>query len=87
MKRHQLKIKSRYFKQQISGLKNFELRLLDRDFNKGDEINLIEVSITDGEYLPTGNHCFVRITCVLQSYEGLKPGYGILGTQLIHAPT
>jgi len=85
MKRHNLKILSPYYEQQIAGVKNFELRKLDRDFQVGDEIRLNEVEQTDklGEFEPTGNSCLVKITTILTGFEGLEEGYGILGTEMI----
>lgn len=86
MKRHNLKISSRYYKQQVNGVKNFEFRKLDRDFNVGDEIKLNEITDNDklGEYKPTGNACIVRITSILTGFEGLEDGYGVLGTEMIY---
>ena len=83
MTRHELKIKKRYFDDQISGVKNFELHKLDREFVVGDELKLNEVSLKDGEYSATGNYCIVKINSILTQIEGLTLGYGILGTELI----
>jgi hypothetical protein len=86
MARHNLKILSEYYKQQAAGIKNFELRRLDRDFKLGDEIKLNEIAPTEilGEYRPTGNACIVRITSITTGFEGLEDGYGILGTEMIY---
>ena len=88
MKRHNLKILSVYFEQQLAGIKKFELRKLDRDFKIGDEIKLNEISPTEkpGEYKPTGNSCLLKITSITCGFEGLEDGYGILGTEVIYAP-
>jgi len=88
MKRHNLKILSVYFEQQLAGIKKFELRKLDRDFKIGDEIKLNEVSPTEklGGYKPTGNSCLLKITSITCGFEGLEDGYGILGTEVIYAP-
>lgn len=92
MKRHNLKILPRYFEAQIAGLKPFEIRRHDRDFTVGDEIKLSE---TDGkigaDYRPTGRSCLVRIKYILRSdygneFEGIEPGFSILGTELIYSP-
>lgn len=87
MKRHNLKILSIYFGQQVAGIKNFELRKLDRDFRVGDEIKLNEITPTEklGEYKPTGNSCILKITSITYGFEGLEDGYGILGTELVYA--
>ena len=86
MKRHNLKILSQYYEQQIRGIKNFEFRKLDRGFEVGDEIKLNEITSTDklGEYKPTGNACLVRITSILTGFEGMEDGYGILGTEMVY---
>ena len=88
MKRHNLKILKQYYEQQVAGIKNFELRRLDRDFSVGDEIKLNEIAPTEnlGEYKPTGNSCLLRITSIVAGFEGLEDGYGILGTELVYAP-
>ncbi len=88
MKRHNLKILQQYYVQQVAGIKNFELRKLDRDFNVGDEIKLNEIAPTEkfGEYRPTGNSCLLRITSIVAGFEGLEDGYGILGTEMVYAP-
>lgn len=88
MKRHNLKILPEYYQQQINGIKNFELRELDRDFRVGDEIKLNEIAPTEnlGELKPTGRSCLVRITCIVVGFEGLEDGYGILGTEEIYKP-
>ena len=88
MKRHNLKILKQYYEQQVSGVKNFELRRMDRDFNIGDEIELNEIDAAGrlGEYKPTGNSCLIKIKSITAGFEGLEDGYGILGTELIYAP-
>lgn len=86
MKRHNLKIIPQYFQMQISGVKNFELQKLDRDFNVGDEIKLNEIDKKEniGEYRPTGNSCIVRITSILSGFDGLEDGFGIIGTEMVY---
>ncbi|MFB5646027.1 MAG: DUF3850 domain-containing protein [Nitrosopumilaceae archaeon] len=86
MKRHNLKILRQYYEAQVSGVKNFEIRKLDRDFRVGDQIKLNEIAPTEkiGEYKPTGNACLVRITYITIGFEGLEDGYAILGTEMIY---
>lgn len=86
MTRHRLKTLKPYYEQQIAGVKNFELRKLDRDFRLGDELQLDEIAHTEtlGEYKPTGRACVVRITTILTGFEGLDDGYGILGTEMLY---
>lgn len=47
MKKHELKIAPKYYEAVASGLKTFEIRKNDRDFEEGDEIVLREF---DGGY-------------------------------------
>jgi hypothetical protein len=42
MKTHELKTINPYFTEVLEGLKNFEVRFNDRDFNVGDEVRLQE---------------------------------------------
>lgn len=88
MKRHNLKILPMYFEAQIAGIKNFEFRRNDRKFEVADEIKLNEVDPRQ-DHKPTGRACIVRITYILHSdhgneFEGLEPGYCVLGTELIY---
>ncbi len=87
MKKHRLFIFKRFFEQQVSGQKNYELRKLDRDYQVGDEIELSEIDPEDllGGAMSTGNGCYVKITSILSNFKGLEPGYGILGTELIRS--
>jgi len=86
VKRHKLKLLKQYYEQQVSGIKNFELRKLDRNFTVGDEIELNEVAYDGklGECPPTGNSFIVRITSITCGFEGLEDGYGILGTEMVN---
>lgn len=92
MKRHNLKVLPEYFEAQIAGLKPFEFRKHDREFRIGDEIKLNEVDSEGiGELKPTGRACLVRIKYILCSthnapFEGIEPGYSVLGTELVYAP-
>jgi len=76
MKIHNLKILPEYFKEVKENRKNFEIRKNDRDFEKGDWLNLHE---WDGNKY-TGNRIMRKITYIL--YEnpvyGLADGYVIL---------
>lgn len=85
MKTHNLKILKEYYEQQILGVKNFELRKLDRPFTVGDVIKLHEIDRAEklGDYKPTGRACLIRITSILSGFKGIEDGYGILGTAMI----
>lgn len=76
MKTHKLKTLPKYFKAQILGNKQFEVRKNDRDFHVGDVLVLEE---WDNQY--TGSVIYVRVTYVLREFEGLKDGYVVLGTE------
>lgn len=78
MQIHTLKIKPKYFKAVMLGLKNFELRKDDREYKVGDLITLKEYN--NGEY--TGNEIKnIPINYILRDCPeyGLKEGYCILG--------
>lgn len=74
---HQLKILPQYFQAVWSGIKTFELRKDDRDYQVGDILALRE---WDGEKY-TGSAIRVKVTYILQNAEkyGLKDGYVIMG--------
>lgn len=76
MKIHRLKTLPKYFKAQILGNKQFEVRKNDRDFHVGDVLVLEE---WDKQY--TGTFLCVRVTYVLKDFIGLKDGYVVLGTE------
>lgn len=77
MKKHDLKILPQYFQAVWSGIKTFELRKDDRDYQRGDILVLRE---WDGEKY-TGSAICVKVTYILQNAEkyGLKDGYVIMG--------
>ena len=77
MKKHELKILPQYFQAVWSGIKTFELRKDDRDYQRGDILVLRE---WDGENY-TGSAICVKVTYILQNAEkyGLKDGYVIMG--------
>ena len=75
---HYLKIKPEYYKDVECGLKTFELRKNDRDFQVGDILMLIKL---DGDGNETDQVTRVRVTYILKDCPqyGLKEGYAILG--------
>lgn len=80
MKEHNLKCKSVYFQAQIMGLKNFEIRLNDLDFQVGDRLNLWEINDSNEE---TGETATVTVTYMLNGPAyGLAEGWCILSTKL-----
>ncbi len=73
----QIKIKPEYYKAVLSGLKTFEIRKDDRNYQVGDTVCLNEWD--GGDY--TGRYTKVTITYVLRDVPeyGLMPGYCIFG--------
>ena len=81
MKEHRLKTHPKYFQDVRAGLKTFELRKNDRDYEVGDELVLEEYypGVFDGGY--TGQIERRRIGYILEhaSEYGLSDDYCILG--------
>ena len=75
---HYLKIKPEYYKDVECGLKTFELRKNDRDFQVGDILMLIKLDDDGNE---TDQVTRVKVTYILKDCPqyGLKDGYAILG--------
>ena len=83
MKTHTLKIEERWLKSIMDSSKTCEVRLNDRDYQKGDRVEFMTL-ILPGEETPkemtTKNGYLVhwqlyKITHVLHFPEGLKDGY------------
>jgi hypothetical protein len=76
---HELKIWPRYFDDVESGVKKFEVRKDDRNFEVGDVLKLREYDKATGEY--TGRECFREVIYRLPSamFTGIEPGYCVLG--------
>lgn len=75
---HYLKIKPEYYKDVECGLKKFELRKNDRDFQVGDVLMLIKLDDKGNE---TDQVTRVKVSYILKDCPqyGLKDGYAILG--------
>lgn len=76
-KHHELKTETAYYQAVEKGLKNFELRKNDRDFEVYDMLVLKEVvnGVPTGRKLPQ-----LEIIYILHGGQyGLEPGYAILG--------
>ena len=80
MKIHKLKTINPYFSAVLQGVKNFEVRLNDRDFKVGDEVHLQEYDLETNEYL--GREVRAEITYVLKKYEAIKSGYVVFGIKI-----
>lgn len=76
---HELKITSAYLGDVISGIKTFEIRRDDRDYQIGDYLHLR--GFEDDEY--TGVYAIKVIRYMLRNCPryGLKDGYVILGIE------
>ena len=75
---HYLKIKEEYYRDVMIGLKTFELRKNDRDFQVGDILMLIKLDDKGNE---TDQVIRKKVTYILKDCPqyGLKEGYAILG--------
>ena len=78
-KHHYIKILPEYFKAIESGEKTFEVRLNDRNFQKGDILHLQERSY--GEY--TGRVIECEVTYILDNPNFCKEGYVIMAIKVI----
>ena len=76
---HYLKILPQFFEPVYAGLKTFEIRYNDRDYQLGDFLYLQEWDYRKESY--TGRKCVKRITYVLKDTEfiGLADGYCAMG--------
>ncbi|EJL6393191.1 DUF3850 domain-containing protein [Vibrio navarrensis] len=73
---HQLKVRQEYFLEVLAGRKTHEVRRNDRDYKKGDVLNLCEIE-ENGE--PTGQQLNAQISHVLQGGEfGIADGWCVL---------
>lgn len=73
MKTHELKTLPNYYQAVRDGLKTFECRFNDRNFEVGDTVIL-------KEYLPesktyTGRQMEIKIKYILENFEGLNDGW------------
>lgn len=86
MTKHSVKIIPAYFDAVKNGLKTFEIRKLDRDYNIGDTLILSEwqpETLSAGSY--TGRRVKVTILYILTHDlfpDGIKDGYGVLGIRV-----
>lgn len=88
MKVHELKIKAKYYSEIWRGIKTFELRKNDRDYQVGDIIHFTVIpDETTSEEACEGLNTYpnlVRIIYILQDVPeyGLKEGYCILAIKV-----
>ncbi len=74
---HRLKTEPKYFQDSQNGLKDFEVRLNDRDYQAGDLLELAEW--TPGGF--TGRVLLRRIKYLLDDTRVCKEGYVVLGME------
>lgn len=75
---HELKTHSLYFQRIVDGVKNFEVRKNDRDFQVGDQVVLKNFDPETKEYLTGEVHG--TITYILQGGQfGIQSGYCVFG--------
>lgn len=87
--RHELKSWVGLFEPIFMGEKTHDLRVMDRDFNPGDTVVLLEWDPIPRQY--TGRACLVEITYITSNTHGhcafspmaLHPGMGILSIRRI----
>jgi len=77
MKTHRLKVHPCYWLPLFSGMKKFEIRYNDRDYEVGDALSL---SLPGFGHLPATWMEF-SITYMTDFPDGLKPGYIVLGIE------
>lgn len=76
---HHIKLGASFFGEVERGEKTFELRKNDRDYKKGDILEMMEFK--DGKN--TGRTVRVLVTYILTEFTGLEEGYCIMATRLV----
>lgn len=74
---HELKILPEYFRPQLEGKKNFEIRKNDRDYQVGDTLVLKEYDPKTDKF--TGINMLAEVTYITDYMQ--KDGYVVLGTK------
>lgn len=74
---HELKILPEYYKAQVEGKKNFEIRKNDRNYKIGDKLVLKEYDPETNSF--TGQSFVTEITFITDYQQ--KDGYVVLGTK------
>lgn len=82
MKVHEIKIKSIYFDDVVSGLKSFEIRYNDRNYQVGDILYMKETLYGDS-FSETGRTVSVSVTYILENALYLPQGFVIMSIKLI----
>lgn len=80
MKTHELKTWPQFFEAAQSGEKNFEVRLNDRDFQRGDLLLLREWCPRRESF--TGREATRKVTYILNGGQfGVEEGYCVMGME------
>ena len=77
---HQIRLGASFFEDACSNIKSFELRKNDRNYKKGDILELMEFA--DGRN--TGRMVRKLVTYILEDYTGLEDGFCIMATALVN---
>lgn len=77
---HHIKLGASFFGEVERGEKTFELRKNDRNYKKGDILEMMEFK--DGRN--TGRTVRVLVTYILTEFMGLEDGFCIMGTELMN---
>jgi hypothetical protein len=79
---HELKILPQYFNAIVEGVKTFEVRKNDRNYQVGDILYLREYDfLTFPDY--TGREVYVKVTYILSDPEYVKEGYVVMAIKPI----
>lgn len=83
---HQLKCMKPFFQDVATGVKSFEVRNNDRNYQLGDMLELVETLPPAGSPFVTGARYHTKpISYILyggeQEWLGIKPGYVVLGLE------
>ena len=85
MRHHILKTWPEPFEAVICGIKKFEYRRNDRDYQAGDILHLREYLPAEASY--TERRATVRVTYILSVGFGLPDGYVIMSFRLLYIET
>lgn len=78
MKSHKLKCEIEYYQKVVSGDKNFELRLNDRDFKQGDQLILEEWDKQNQKYTGLSTSRIVLYMLENAEHFGLQKGFCLM---------
>lgn len=78
---YQLRLPGSCYEDTKNGIKTFELRKKEKEYRKGDILELME--FTEGRH--TGRVIRAEITYILDDYTGLEEGYCIMAIRVLTA--